>query len=437
MSFSSSTLLPQQPPPSTTGRRSLTTSFTPHQHINTRARPWRFLTAAAAAENTATTTSTATTTDDFAHLVATTDAFADLVKMAVQVDPSLEHLHNTPTSHTKLPLQNKPGWLRQRAPQGQRFEYLKDQMTDLKLATVCQEAQCPNIGECWNGGEDGIGTATIMLLGDTCTRGCRFCAVNTAKTPSPADPNEPAHTAAAVADWGVGYVVLTSVDRDDMPDGGAEHFAATVRGIKSLRPDILVECLTPDFQGDLDAVRHLASSGLDVFAHNIETVEPLQRRVRDPQANYIQSMDVLRAAKTCGVYTKSSIMLGLGETDDQIIDTLYDLRDAGVDIVTFGQYLQPTPQHLPVTAFITPEKFEYWRKFGEEEVGFRYVASGPLVRSSYRAGEFFVEAMVRGEKASTGSSVSSVATTSGMAGRVYTDVVVNDVEVPLEVPELF
>ena len=148
-------------------------------------------------------------------------------------------------------------------------------------------------------------------------------------------------------------------------------------------------------------------------------------------------MDVLRAAKTCGVYTKSSIMLGLGETDDQIIDTLYDLRDAGVDIVTFGQYLQPTPQHLPVTAFITPEKFEYWRKFGEEEVGFRYVASGPLVRSSYRAGEFFVEAMVRGEKASTGSSVSSVATTSGMAGRVYTDVVVNDVEVPLEVPELF
>lgn len=296
------------------------------------------------------------------------DAFAELVKLAIEKDPSLADVGASsqvasaasPPSPASLPHQNKPGWLRQRAPQGERYEYLSGQMTDLKLATVCQEAQCPNIGECWNGGKEGIGTATIMLMGDTCTRGCRFCAVNTSQKPPALDPDEPENTARAVADWGVGYVVLTSVDRDDLPDGGADHFAATVRGLKTLRPDILVECLTPDFRGDLDAVRRLARSGLDVFAHNIETVEPLQKRVRDPRAGYIQSMDVLRAAKECGVYTKSSIMLGLGETDDQIIDTMYDLRDAGVDILTLGQYLQPTPNHLPVSEFVTPEKFEHW-----------------------------------------------------------------------------
>lgn len=326
--------------------------------------------------------------------VDSTDAFAELVRMAIEKDPTLQP---PPLSPSPLPSGGrKPTWLRQRAPQGERYDYLKSQLSDLKLATVCQEAQCPNIGECWNGGKQGIGTATIMLLGDTCTRGCRFCAVNTSQTPPPPDPDEPANTAAAVVDWGVGYVVLTSVDRDDLPDGGAEHFAATVRGIKSARPDIIVECLTPDFRGDLDAVRHLASSGLDVFAHNIETVEPLQRRVRDPRAGYVQSLQVLRAAKNhTGVFTKSSIMLGLGETDEQVMDTLFDLRDAGVDIVTFGQYLQPTPRHLTVEEYITPEKFEEWRVFGQEEVGFMYVASGPMVRSSYRAGEFFVEAMIR------------------------------------------
>lgn len=215
------------------------------------------------------------------------------------------------------------------------------------------------------------GTATIMLLGDTCTRGCRFCAVNTARIPPPPDEHEPANTAAAIASWGVGYVVLTSVDRDDLPDGGSEHFASTVRQLKQRKPDILVECLTPDFRGDLDAVRHLAGSGLDVYAHNIETVASLQRRVRDARAGYMQSLAVLKAAKECGVYTKSSIMLGLGETDDEIIDTMFDLKHVGVDIFTLGQYLQPTPKHLPVTDFVTPEAFEYWRKFGEEEVGFR------------------------------------------------------------------
>ena len=334
------------------------------------------------------------------------DAFADLVRMAVEKDPTLANADKTmaaigPTSVEALPLQNKPGWLRQKAPQGERYGYLKGQMKDLKLATVCQEAQCPNIGECWGGSDEHTATATIMLMGDTCTRGCRFCAVNTSQTPPPLDPDEPRNTAEAVADWGVGYVVLTSVDRDDLPDGGANHFAETVRGMKQLRPDLLVECLTPDFRGDMDAVRRLASSGLDVFAHNIETVESLQKRVRDPRAGYYQSMEVLRTAKECGVYTKSSIMLGLGETDDEIIDTMLDLRDAGVDILTLGQYLQPTPRHLPIVEYVSPEKFEHWRKYGEDVIGFKYVASGPLVRSSYRAGEFFVDAMIRGERAKT------------------------------------
>lgn len=178
--------------------------------------------------------------------------------------------------------------------------------------------------------------------------------------------------------------------------------AAQVRTLKALKPSIHIECLTPDFQGDLDAVRHLARSGLDVFAHNIETVDRLQRRVRDSRANYMQSLSVMKAAKECGVYTKSSIMLGLGETDDEIIDTMYDLKAVGVDIFTLGQYLQPTPQHLEVAEFVPPEKFEYWRKFGEEQVGFRYVASGPIVRSSYKAGEFFLEAMINNDRAAAG-----------------------------------
>ena len=277
-----------------------------------------------------------------------------------------------------------------------RFEYLKDSLRSLKLNTVCEEAQCPNIGECWNGE---LGTATVMLLGDTCTRGCRFCAVNTARMPPPPDPEEPANTAAAVAAWGLGYVVLTSVDRDDMPDGGAEHFASTVRTLKQLRPETLVECLVPDFQGDLAAVRHLASSGLDVFAHNVETVARLQRRVRDPRAGYEQSLSVLREAKAhAGVLTKTSLMLGLGEQDEEIKQTMHDIKAAGVDILTLGQYLQPTEHHLPVEAYIPPEQFDAWRVYGEQTVGFSYVAAGPLVRSSYRAGEFFVERKLREKK---------------------------------------
>jgi len=355
--------------------------------------------------------------DDALFATPHVDAFEELVKMAVAKDPSLaglaqQHLGSRKTvqaggegpqtrsamlgpSLAKLPNSQKPPWLRQRAPQGDKYTELFSQMRGLKLATVCEEAQCPNIGECWNGD---MATATIMVLGDTCTRGCRFCAVNTARTPAPPDPNEPVNTATAVASWNVDYVVLTSVDRDDMPDGGADHFAQTVATMKKLKPGLLVECLTPDFKGDMASVRHLATSGLDVYAHNIETVERLQRRVRDPRANYLQSLEVLREAKACGVYTKSSIMLGLGETDDEIIDTMLDLKDVGVDIFTLGQYLQPTPKHLDVVEFVTPEKFEQWRRYGEEVIGFRYVASGPMVRSSYKAGEFFLEAMIKSDR---------------------------------------
>ncbi|KAL6973452.1 Lipoyl synthase, chloroplastic, variant 2 [Sarracenia purpurea var. burkii] len=274
----------------------------------------------------------------------------------------------------------KPEWLRQRAPQGDRFQEVKDTLSSLNLNTVCQEAQCPNIGECWNGGGDGIATATIMLLGDTCTRGCRFCAVKTSRNPPPPDPMEPENTAKAIASWGVDYIVLTSVDRDDIPDGGSGHFAETVKTMKKLKPDIMVECLTSDFRGDLNAVAVLVHSGLDVFAHNIETVKRLQRIVRDPRAGYEQSLFVLKHAKHIkeGMVTKSSIMLGLGESDDEIKEAMADLRAIDVDILTLGQYLQPTPLHLTVKEYVTPEKFASWKEYGES-LGFCYVASGPLV----------------------------------------------------------
>ncbi|KAK1260299.1 hypothetical protein QJS04_geneDACA020316 [Acorus gramineus] len=303
------------------------------------------------------------------------------------------------------PSVKKPEWLRQRAPQGERYQKVKESLSRLNLHTVCEEAQCPNIGECWNGGggsggeEDGIATATIMLLGDTCTRGCRFCAVKTSRNPAPPDPMEPENTARAIASWGVDYIVLTSVDRDDLSDGGSGHFAQTVQVLKNLKPEILVECLTSDFRGDLQAVSSLVHSGLDVFAHNIETVKRLQRIVRDPRAGYEQSLSVLKHAKFCkeGMITKSSIMLGLGETDEEVKETMADLRSIGVDILTLGQYLQPTPLHLTVKEFVTPEKFAHWKDYGES-IGFRYVASGPLVRSSYRAGELYVQSMVRESK---------------------------------------
>ncbi|XP_025145935.1 lipoyl synthase, mitochondrial isoform X2 [Bubalus bubalis] len=280
-----------------------------------------------------------------------------------------------------------PPWLKTEIPMGKNYNKLKNTLRNLNLHTVCEEARCPNIGECWGGGEYATATATIMLMGDTCTRGCRFCSVKTARNPPPLDANEPYNTAKAIAEWGLDYVVLTSVDRDDMPDGGAEHFAKTVSYLKERNPKILVECLTPDFRGDLKAIEKVALSGLDVYAHNVETVPELQRKVRDPRANFDQSLRVLKHAKEVrpDVISKTSIMLGLA------------LREADVDCLTLGQYMQPTKRHLKVEEYITPEKFKYWEKVGNE-LGFHYTASGPLVRSSYKAGEFFLKNLVAKRK---------------------------------------
>lgn len=293
-----------------------------------------------------------------------------------------------------------PPWLKTEIPIGKNYNRLKNTLRDLNLHTVCEEARCPNIGECWGGGEYATATATIMLMGDTCTRGCRFCSVKTARQPPPLDANEPYNTAKAIVAWGLDYVVLTSVDRDDLSDGGAEHFAKTVTHIKEREPKILVECLTPDFRGDLSAVEKIALSGLDVYAHNIETVRELQRFVRDPRANFDQSLSVLRHAKKVKptVLTKTSIMLGLGETDDQIQNALTELREADVDCLTLGQYMQPTKRHLKVEEYVTPEKFAHWEKVGND-MGFVYTASGPLVRSSYKAGEFFLKNLLDKRKA--------------------------------------
>ena len=292
-----------------------------------------------------------------------------------------------------------PHWLRTPIPKGKNFAKLKNDLRGLKLSTVCEEARCPNIGECWGGGETNTATATIMLMGDECTRGCRFCSVKTSKNPGPLDPMEPVNTAKAVSSWGVDYIVLTSVDRDDIADGGSNHLAQCVQELKKEVPSLLVEVLGPDFRGDLSAVETLASSGLDVFAHNLETVNRLQAFVRDPRANYKQSMDVLIRAKECtdGVLTKTSLMLGLGESNDEIHETLHDLRQNSVDVVTFGQYMQPTKRHLKVKEYVTPEKFNYWGKVGTD-MGFSYVASGPLVRSSYKAGEYYIKNIINKQR---------------------------------------
>ena len=287
--------------------------------------------------------------------------------------------------------ERKPEWLRVRPPSGENYRHLKTLFRSLDLHTVCEEAHCPNVWECWGGG-----TATIMLMADTCTRGCRFCAVTSGNPHGVLDLDEPRKVAIALAEMDLTYVVLTSVDRDDLPDGGAAHFAKTVREIKARRPDLIVEALIPDFQGDLDAVRTVVDAGLDVLDHNVETVERLQASVRDRRASYAQSLQVLRGAKRMryGLYTKSSIMLGLGETREEVLQTMEDLRAADVDILTLGQYLRPSTWHLAVHEYVPPEVFDELCDAGER-MGFAYVAAGPLVRSSYRAGEFFLEKVIR------------------------------------------
>lgn len=275
----------------------------------------------------------------------------------------------------------KPPWIRVRLGGGSGFHEVRRTVTKHRLNTVCQESHCPNIGECWS-----RGTATLMLMGSVCTRACRFCAVDTGNPNGWLDPDEPQHAAESVRLMGLKYVVLTSVDRDDLADGGARHYAACVRAIKRLNPGTGVEALTPDFGGDHVAVETVVGSGVDVFAQNLETVERLTHPVRDVRAGYAQTLDVLRHAKIARstVLTKSSLMLGLGETDDEIHQAMDDLRNARVDVLTLGQYLRPTANHLPVERWVHPDQFDAYREDGLAR-GFTEVASGALVRSSYRA----------------------------------------------------
>lgn len=291
----------------------------------------------------------------------------------------------------------KPDWLKMRPPAGERFTEIKSTLRDHDLNTVCEEASCPNMGECWSG-DNGPGTATFMLLGDRCSRGCNFCDVKTGGMEAP-DPDEPENVADAVAEIGLDYVVLTSVDRDDLSDQGAGHFARTIEAIKDRDEDILVEALTPDFQGEPALVEKVLAAEPDVFAHNVETVERLQWPVRDRRAGYEQSLSVLRqAAEESEAYVKTSLMLGVGEYDHEVYQTLTDLRSQGVDVVTLGQYLQPSRSHLDVSDYVHPHKFDTWRDVAESELGFLYCASGPMVRSSYRAGELFVSALRRDDR---------------------------------------
>ncbi|WP_243028243.1 lipoyl synthase [Thermus albus] len=285
----------------------------------------------------------------------------------------------------------KPAWLKATLPTGAKYQALKATVNELKLHTVCQEALCPNVGECWS-----HGTLTVMILGSICTRACKFCAVDTGNPRGIVDPEEPRRVAEAIARLNIRYVVLTSVDRDDLPDGGAAHFAATIRAIKERAPGVLVEALTPDFQGDLKAVETVLDAGPEVYAQNLETVRRLTPKVRDPRAGYEQTLKVLAHAKRYrpGVLTKSSLMLGLGEAEEEILEAMRDLREAGVDILTLGQYLRPTPAHLPVERYVPPEDFRRYEAWGYE-LGFREVFAGPLVRSSYRADRVFLEASRR------------------------------------------
>lgn len=275
----------------------------------------------------------------------------------------------------------KPKWLRAKMPSGSGYSTTRKIVREQRLSTVCEESMCPNIGECWN-----AGTATIMVMGSVCTRACRFCAVDTGNPKGWLDVEEPLNSAKAVKLMGLEYVVITSVDRDDLADGGAAHYAACVQEIKKLNPETAVEALTPDFNGVREHVEMVVDSGLDVFAQNVETVRRLTHPVRDPRASYEQTVDVLSHAKAHrpDVLTKTSLMLGLGERDNEIMQAMDDLRGANVDVLTLGQYLRPTPNHLAVERYVTPSEFEAYRAEGLDK-GFVEVVAGPMVRSSYRA----------------------------------------------------
>jgi len=285
----------------------------------------------------------------------------------------------------------KPPWLKVPFPGGERYSWIKKRAANLNLSTVCEEANCPNIGECWNGG-----TATFMLMGDTCTRGCRFCSVKSAKNPGALDPEEPKKLAETVNNLALKYVVLTTVDRDDLPDQGASHIARCIRSTQRACPEMLIEMLMPDFQGKTELVQQVINARPAVLAHNLETVRSLTGKVRDSRASYDQSLDVLRYLKQqCpDGYTKSSLMLGVGESRTETLQAMKDLRDVGVDFLTIGQYLQPSKKHLKVEKFMHPDEFNELALQGDK-MGFEYVASGPLVRSSYKAAEFYIERKIR------------------------------------------
>ncbi len=282
---------------------------------------------------------------------------------------------------TSQTIGRKPQWLRVRIPGGGQYAKVHGIVRQHTLSTVCEESHCPNIAECWS-----AGTATIMVMGSVCTRACRFCAVDTGNPQRWLDPNEPANAAQSVQLMGLRYVVITSVDRDDLDDGGAAHYAACIRAIKARNPETSVEALTPDFGGRRESVATVVAAGLEVFAQNLETVERLTHVVRDPRAGYQQTLEVLAMAKEIrpDVLTKTSLLLGVGERDDELKTTMDDLRAHGVDVLTLGQYLRPTPNHLDIARWVHPDEFARYREWGLQR-GFLEVASGPLVRSSYRA----------------------------------------------------
>jgi lipoic acid synthetase len=290
--------------------------------------------------------------------------------------------------------ERKPEWLKVRMPGGERHAELTQTFRRLKLHTVCEEARCPNIGECWR-----EGTATIMILGDVCTRGCRFCAVTSGQPGGTVDESEPAHVAGALAQMDLAYVVLTMVDRDDLPDGGAAHVARTVSAIHARSPELLVETLVGDFAGNAELIATVVQQGRpDVYAHNVEVVPSLQRKMRDARCSWERSLQTLVAAREAGAnVTKSSLMVGCGETADEVEAAMRELRAANIDVLTIGQYLRPTPKHAPVMRYVEPAEFDHYKQVGEA-LGFQYIASGPLVRSSYRAAEAFLKGKLRGER---------------------------------------
>ncbi|MGA7367652.1 MAG: lipoyl synthase [Nitrososphaeraceae archaeon] len=296
----------------------------------------------------------------------------------------------------------KPSWIRRRLlPSGTRYFELKNSLRALELHTVCEEARCPNVAECWESG-----TATIIIMGDTCSRRCKFCSVRNGKLTN-LDPDEPLRVARAVKKWALKYVVITSVCRDDLVDGGAEHIANTIRAIKSIsETDIVVEPLIPDFHGNYEAIETIVRAGPQVISHNIETVRRLSPTIRDVRASYEQSLRVLEIVKEISpkIYTKSSLMLGLGECQEEVIESMNDLRAIGVDILTLGQYLQPGFNYTPVYEYISPQSFEHYKRIAERR-GFLYVVAGPFVRSSYRAGEMYLQNMTSGNPVTNGHPI--------------------------------